>query len=88
MAQPTTGTVKQAPVDDLSKFGFHLSTVPPRSITASAPTASAVRSMAPRFPGFSRPSTTMIKDPSEGARPDRWEAYWGNTAMIPSDLFR
>ena len=53
-----TGTENTVPLDPRTTLGLPQSVTGSTAMTASTPAASAVRSMAPRLPGFSRPSQT------------------------------
>ena len=46
-----TGSLKSAPIDALRALGLYISQPPP-TISASTPSASAVRDIAPRLSGF------------------------------------
>jgi hypothetical protein len=67
--------------------GFEASVPFPQIITPPNPAASAVRKMAPRFPGFSIPSKRKIGEFGRGLKSANDSARNRATATIPSFRF-
>ena len=80
-----TGTAKIVPSDARIAFGLNRSVRGSAAMTASAPAPSALRSTAPRLPGFSTPSTTTTSG-SAGSATGRRARCPGcaTTATTPS----
>ncbi len=66
--QTATGMENTAPWDDRTTFGLKRSVMGSQTIKASHPAESAVRSKAPRLPGFSTDSATSSKGLAESLR--------------------
>lgn len=79
-----TGTEKTVPLLARTTFGLPQSVTGSAAITAATPAASAVRSIAPRLPGFSIPWATS-RSPSVGmSSADSPRPGLGATARKPS----
>ena len=79
-----TGTVKMAPMLERMRLGLYRSVCGSHMITASAPEASALRSTAPRLPGFSTDSRTTTRGFSFIFRVARFLSIYSISAMMPS----
>ena len=64
--QTATGMEKSAPCEDRTTFGLKTSVIGSQTMRASQPAESAVRSSAPRLPGFSTDSATSRSGLAEG----------------------
>ena len=65
-ARATTGRRSRLPIEPRSALSFHGLHAPPAATSALAPAASAVRAIAPRFPGSDTPqaTTTSARSPA------------------------
>ena len=82
--QTATGTEKSAPCEDRTTFGLKASVIGSQMIRASQPAESAVRSKAPRLPGFSTDSATKSRGAAERARRSKEQSQVWATPRRPS----
>ena len=81
-------TVKMPPMLERIRFGLYISVSGSQIITASTPEASALRSIAPRLPGFSTDSRTTTRGFSFIFRSSRLWLLQRSSAITPSVLPR
>ena len=79
-----TGTAKTVPLLARTTFGLPQSVTGSAATTAVTPAASAVRSMAPRLPGFSTRWATRSRASSSTSSVDRARPTAGTTPSSPS----
>ena len=79
-----TGTENTVPLLARTTLGLPQSVTGSAATTAATPAASAVRSMAPRLPGFSMPSQTRTSGSGGRSRSASATPATGTTARNPS----
>ena len=80
----TTGILKMTPVLERMTLGLYTSVLGSQTKTASTPTASQVRKIAPKLPGFSRDSKTTTKGSLDNFKSFKASKGVLITARIPS----
>ena len=84
----TVGTVNTAPMEARMRLGLYRSVSGSQIRTASALAASALLSTAPRLPGFSTLSSTMISGFSGSCKSLSPSVLYSTSARMPSVLSR
>jgi len=82
--QTATGTEKSAPCEDRTTFGLKASVIGSQMTKASHPAESAVRSKAPRLPGFSTDSATSRSGAADSCRRANEQSQVWATPRSPS----